>query len=356
VRRWLDVGQLPAGDDQPDDPRAKRHAGRFLSISASGSSNGVVWASIEKHGQWTDTPGVVVASDAATLKELWRDNADVPFTKFMPVTVAGGKIFRASMAPFTEDPGSLGELIVYGALPATTWGATTIGGPGAEFVADSRGRLFALTPDRQAVMAYMGWGGNWIQIGGPATHLYAGGPFLFATAPGNGAILRWDDPLWTQVGGAGSTFAVDDRGTLYGLTPDQQAVFQYSGQGQNWTPVGGPATSLWAGGFTLFATSPTGDVFRFGPEAPRNPGGADQWIWRQAGTPGAAFAADGTGRLYGITPDGQAINAARRLGLRRVQPDAGRARGGRPRRRSRHRQRLSLRAPVSRPGVPISAW
>jgi hypothetical protein len=283
--------------------------GGFNAVSANGQSGGVVWTSIEKkHGQWVDAPGVLIASDAATLHELWRDNSDVPFTKFMPVTVAGGKIFRASMAPVTGDPTSLGELIVYGALPATTWTATTIGGPGAEFVADSRGRLFAITPDQSAVMAYMGWGGNWLKIGGPAQHLYAGGPSLFMMQKDSNAVLRWDDPQWTVVGGAGAAFAVDDRGTLYGLSPDKTAVNQFNGQ--SWTPVRQAATSqIWGGGLYLFATTPAGDVFRYGPEAGYLPGAPDNWVWRQAGGPGAAFAADGTGRLYGLTPDSQLINA-----------------------------------------------
>jgi hypothetical protein len=284
--------------------------GGFTSISANGQTNGIVWVSEEKkHGQWVDAPSAVVASDAATLKELWRDNSDVPFTKFMPVTVAGGKVFRATMAPTTADPTSLGELVVYGALPAATWSASTIGGPGFQFVANSRGQLFALTPDKQTIVAYRGYGNNWTPIGGPASGLYAGGSTLFATDPGNGSIRRWDNPVWTQVGNPGKTFAVDDHGTLYGLTPDQQGVFQYTGTGQNWTQISGAAGALWAGGNYLFATWPTGDVYRFGPEAARGAGDPDQWIWRQAGGPVSALAADDTGRLYGLTSDKTQVNA-----------------------------------------------
>lgn len=101
--------------------------GGFSSVSANGTRDGIVWTTIEKNdGQWQDTAGRLVASDALTLRELWRDDADEPFTKFMAVTVSGGRVFRATMASKTASGATPGapsaaepsaRLLVYGLLP-----------------------------------------------------------------------------------------------------------------------------------------------------------------------------------------------------------------------------------------------
>jgi hypothetical protein len=88
--------------------------GSPLSLSANANTDGVIWASIPKSdGQWQNVPGRLVAFDALTLQELWRDDDDVAFAKFTPVTVAGGKVFRPTFA---------NKLIVYGLTnnPAAT--------------------------------------------------------------------------------------------------------------------------------------------------------------------------------------------------------------------------------------------
>ena len=88
--------------------------GSFLSLSANGSANGIIWALVPKYdGQWDNVPGRLVAFDALTLHELWRDDDDIAFAKFNPPTVAGGKVFRPTFAD---------KLVVYG--PKT--GATPI--------------------------------------------------------------------------------------------------------------------------------------------------------------------------------------------------------------------------------------
>jgi LGFP repeat/PAN domain len=83
--------------------------GTFLSISANGGSNGIIWANVPDHdGQWENGFGYLVAIDAITLKELWRDPDAIAFAKFNPPTVAGGKVFRPTFAD---------KLIVYGPTP-----------------------------------------------------------------------------------------------------------------------------------------------------------------------------------------------------------------------------------------------
>ncbi|WP_330321403.1 DNA/RNA non-specific endonuclease (plasmid) [Streptomyces clavifer] len=92
------------------------------------------------------------------------------------------------------------------------------------------------------------------------------------------------------------TATADDQ--LFALAADHTAVYRYSGQGTDWTKVGGPAETLHAGGAGLFATSPdTGKVFKYDgtPEA-----------WSQIGEAGADFAVTGD-RLYALNPDRTAV-------------------------------------------------
>lgn len=80
--------------------------GAALEISANGNQDGIVWANIPKYdGQWQNVPGRLVAFDAITLHELWRDDDDIAYAKFNPPTVGGGKVFRPTFAD---------KLIVYG--------------------------------------------------------------------------------------------------------------------------------------------------------------------------------------------------------------------------------------------------
>jgi hypothetical protein len=90
---------------------------------------------------------------------------------------------------------------------------------------------------------------------------------------------------------------------LYALSPNRDGVFQLEADGQ-WTRIGGPAGSVYAGGGRLFATDPdTGDIYRYTRFGWYT--GSD---WVKAGGPGKAFAVDGsTAALYGISPDGSAV-------------------------------------------------
>jgi len=83
--------------------------GGFLSISASGGRNGILWASVPvEGGDATNTSGDVcgrlIAMNALTLEKLWEDGncdpttpmAHVPFAKFVPPTIAQGQVFRVA--------------------------------------------------------------------------------------------------------------------------------------------------------------------------------------------------------------------------------------------------------------------
>jgi hypothetical protein len=77
--------------------------GGFLSLSANGDHDGIIWASVADQSTdgGTDASttdgstikGRLMAFDALTLKLLWQGE-DEPFMKFVPPTVADGKVFR----------------------------------------------------------------------------------------------------------------------------------------------------------------------------------------------------------------------------------------------------------------------
>lgn len=80
--------------------------GSHLSLSANGAGHGIVWALVPKFdGQWRNVPGSLVAFDALTLHELWRDDDNIGFSKFTSPTIAGGKVFRPTFG---------NKLVVYG--------------------------------------------------------------------------------------------------------------------------------------------------------------------------------------------------------------------------------------------------
>jgi hypothetical protein len=102
--------------------------------------------------------------------------------------------------------------------------------------------LYGLSPNSDMVVQYSGSGDQWFKIGGPAKTLYAGGYGFFATSP-NGDIMRYRGGSWSRVGGPGATFSVGDN-ALYALSPNRDMVVQYSGSGDQWFKIGGPARSI----------------------------------------------------------------------------------------------------------------
>ena len=94
-----DLTTIESGYRSPD-----KMPGGFLSISSNGGQDGIVWALVARHyGPNTDAtydtvPGRLLAFDALTLRALWSDDAvpGVNFVKFVPPTIADGKVFRVS--------------------------------------------------------------------------------------------------------------------------------------------------------------------------------------------------------------------------------------------------------------------
>ena len=89
--------------------------GGAISISASGGSNGVVWAIVPNANGQSFGPvgGHLVAFNADDLSIVYRDDDPVAFAKFNPPIAAFGKVIRATFA---------NRVIVYGLLPGPCGG------------------------------------------------------------------------------------------------------------------------------------------------------------------------------------------------------------------------------------------
>lgn len=197
------------------------------------------------------------------------------------------ELYAGSAGVFATSPTN-GDIFRYNGTP-DSW--TKVGGPGLTF-AMSGGRLYGLSSNRSAVWEWQS-GETWKQVGGPAHWIYGGTVGLFATAPGNGDIFRFNNTGWSKVGGPGRTFVVTNSG-LYGLRPDGSGVWHWTG-GQSWEQIGGPAGWLAGSTTTLLATSPSnGDIYRWS--------GSGQ-NWSKIGGPGADFRVSSTGRIFGLTPN-----------------------------------------------------
>jgi len=90
--------------------------GGFLSISANGDTDGIIWTTspLSEDALTETVPGVLRAFDAITLKQLWSTDKgtskeEFSFAKNCPPTVANGKVY---LATFSD------RLNVYGVLPA----------------------------------------------------------------------------------------------------------------------------------------------------------------------------------------------------------------------------------------------
>lgn len=116
--------------------------------------------------------------------------------------------------------------------------------------------------------------GKWMSIGKPenrtARWLIAGGKELYATV-GEGDIFRYTGSpgTWKPAGGPGHTFAINEIG-LYGLSPDQKSVWQYTGKGMEWIMIATPPSGqniipfIWARGKDLYTSKPGESEFGIG--------------------------------------------------------------------------------------------
>ncbi|WP_143532018.1 hypothetical protein [Saccharothrix sp. ALI-22-I] len=196
-------------------------------------------------------------------------------------------LYAGSAGVFATSPVN-GDIFRYNGTP-NDW--TKVGGPGTTFAMSGR-HLYGLSPNRSSVWEWQS-GETWKQVWGPAHWIYGSTVGLFATAPGNGDIFRFNNTSWSKVGGPGKTFVANNSG-LYGLRPDGSSVWHWTG-GESWEYIGGAAGWLAGGAGALLATNPnSGDIFRWSGT------GTD---WYKIGGPGADFRVAANNRIFGLTPN-----------------------------------------------------
>lgn len=194
-----------------------------------------------------------------------------------PVGNIAGTIYGGPDALLATAPGAPADIYVY-LEDAGLW--KRIGGPGKKFVVGKSSdnnfkiEVFGLSPDDSppATSGIYQWVGGWYKRGGPAANVYASHNWLFATNPVSGDILTLSPTGWKRIGGPGKMFAVDGRGHVFGLSPENavastKGVYQWSGTPNKWKKIGGPGGQVYAGwDQLLFVTNPeTGDLWHYRP-------------------------------------------------------------------------------------------
>jgi outer membrane protein assembly factor BamB len=97
--------------------------GGFISMSANGTSNQILWASTPYNANAVKATvqGVLYAFDGATLNLLWSDKMNDSrdevgnFAKFVPPVVANGKVYVVNFGKVGTTKGT-GQLLIYGLL------------------------------------------------------------------------------------------------------------------------------------------------------------------------------------------------------------------------------------------------
>ncbi len=208
----------------------------------------------------------------------------------------------------------------------STW--TLIGGPGSTFAADG-GTIYGLTPNKGGVWRYTGTPLAWDLVHDAAENLYSSineGVGLYAEGPNGGDIFAWSPApqpagTWTSIGGPGNQWVVGATG-MYGLTSNNQSVFQYTGVPGEWIKIGAPTKGVNViqlfthpvavnGGLPfpakLYATD-SGGIHAWNVDS-----GTDNPNWVSVGQPASNFACTAS-HLYGLNSNKTALWVLDNLG------------------------------------------
>jgi sucrose-6-phosphate hydrolase SacC (GH32 family) len=217
--------------------------GTNLLISHAGwASQGVYTAPLAFH----DTPvsGSNLYGLSANKDSIWKWSGSG-----MTWSQIGGpasKLVAGGFGTFAVQPSGINRYSGSG----TSW--TNVGGAAPSFAVNAIG-LYRIDVGGEGVSKWSS-GTTWTPIGGDATALYAGGRDVFRTDPTNfGHIHRYTGTTWEDIGDSGTTWAVNANG-IYGL--NNYGVFQWSGFRRYWVWIDGPAGALFAGGNSVYDTTP----------------------------------------------------------------------------------------------------
>ncbi len=240
------------------------HPGASLSLSANGTSNGVLWAATntsagDGSGAWhTTVPGILYAYDAGNMNLLWTSQQNAArdscnnYAKFNAPTITNGKVYLAS---FGTAQTASGQLCVYGELPTTAliangtyaivsaYGGTAVDNPASSTANSTVMDIYTLNNGKNQQWTVNNLGGNIITLTNGAsgqllevTGASTANSALVDQYPSNGQTNQ----QWrvTSVGGtnyeltnvkSGLALDIDGAKTANGTPLDQ-----YSYQGNPW--------------------------------------------------------------------------------------------------------------------------
>jgi len=213
------------------------------------SGSGTTWTNI-------GGPGAMFAVGTSSVLGL-SANADSVHrydgTRWVQIGDAATSVYAGNLLMATDLSGSPAVYTV----STDSW--ALIGGPGDQFLVNGSG-IASIAPDHQSVhFNSSGTAGGWTQIGNSTSELFAGpdsglaGTALAATRD----IYYYASTLhWVRQGDPGAMFALAGSGTLYGLTPTENAVYKSNNTtitNPSWTKVGGPGSRLFGHGTRLYA-------------------------------------------------------------------------------------------------------
>jgi hypothetical protein len=264
ARTWKQIG----------GPAGSIYAGSF-GLVATDPTTGNLFHYVGTAGKWYQIggPGNEFAMDtsshlyglAPNLTAVYQYTGNGTTNSWTKIGGPAGTITAGSFGLVATDPAT-GNLYHYLGTPGK-W--AQIGGPGFTFVMDGNSHLYGKSGGVSDVYQYTGNGStnSWTKISGPMDTIYAGSFGLVATnAFGNLYRYLGTPNSWALIGGPGNMFVAGT--TLYGLSPDRSAVYQYVGNGSNssWTKIGGAADFITGSptDSTLYALSPkTHNVMMF---------------------------------------------------------------------------------------------
>lgn len=224
-------------------PAAQIYAGGGYVYATSPTTGDIFWYQHEA-ATWhriggpglhftVDDAGIIAGLNSAGVFEWWGDA-----TGWRHIGGPASSIRSGGVGLLVATSPTNGDVFVYTGMPYQPW--VKIGGPGQDFGISTAGYFYG--QNSAGIFTWTG-GLGWIQVGGPAAKMYAGG-YLVATSPHSGDAYRYFDKQyrWEHVGGPGTMFSVANDGTLYGL--NNGGVWRKTPGSSGWTQVGGPAATL----------------------------------------------------------------------------------------------------------------